>query len=108
MKNLNAFEGLSFNENLVRAEEYEKNLQTALFLSDSLTRDFRARRDPLINSALLSAILTTNILMTNSQLQCTLAHPPEPIKSELDSSGNIVLRCFHTPSHEWDLSGTKK
>jgi hypothetical protein len=108
MKDLNVFEGLSLDENLVNVEGYEKNLQTALSLVESLIRDFPDHHDPLVSAALSSAILTANNLLTSSHTKCTLVHPPEPIDSVIDSSGNIILRCYHSPHHEWDLSGNKK
>ena len=101
MKELTLFEGLSVDENLVDVEHYESDLDEALSFVASLRHD-------LNSNALASAIHTVDTLLMDSETKCTLSHPPESMRSIVDSTGDIVWRCFHNPYHEWDLIGNRK
>jgi len=108
MKDLNTFKGLKVCEELVDVKKFEQELQATLFDAQSVIKNVLENQRSLIGSEVSSAIISVNAFMESSQPKCTLVHPPEPIESVLDSSGNIVLRCFHSPCHEWDLSGERK
>jgi hypothetical protein len=62
---------------------------------------------PLISMAVKASMQTVSALLVATSAKCNLATPPEDIDVKLDGSGKMIYRCYHTPAHEWDLSGNK-
>ena len=60
------------------------------------------------SSSLILNLKTINSLFSSNYAKCTLKHPAEDIQMILDTSGDLVLRCYHSPCHEWDLNGSKR
>lgn len=60
-----------------------------------------------ISSAALMAFQSISSLVISAGPRCNIASPSEDIEVRVDDSGNMVYRCHHRPSHEWDLSGKR-
>jgi hypothetical protein len=60
-----------------------------------------------INVLRLTALASVNAMMSASGAKCRISAPPEPIEMVNDSSGQLIYRCFHPSSHEWDLQGKR-
>jgi hypothetical protein len=59
--------------------------------------------------ALLAAVGASNAMLTFASATCTLGVPPEDIGAVTDRDGNLILRCGHSPPHEWDYrSGAQR
>src|SRR6266481_2076590 len=54
-----------------------------------------------ITMALSGAIQSANALLGSAAAKCNLATPPEEIEVTQDTSGALILRCFHDPVHSW-------
>lgn len=54
-----------------------------------------------------TALLSVNSMMDASQARCTRDTPPEPIGMTTNATGDLILRCEHSPPHEWRLDGTQ-
>jgi hypothetical protein len=54
-----------------------------------------------------AAIQSVNALLSAASAKCHLTMPPEDISVQLTSGGRIVYRCYHSPAHEWDLTGKR-
>jgi hypothetical protein len=55
--------------------------------------------------AAASTLQASNSLMTALATRCSLANPPKDIDVRQNEQGDLVYRCYHSPVHEWDLSG---
>ena len=54
--------------------------------------------------ALIAALAAGNAMLALASATCTLGIPPADIDAVTDSEGSLVLRCGHSPPHEWDYS----
>jgi hypothetical protein len=52
-----------------------------------------------------AALQTANALLSTVAFQCTLVNPPADTQAQLDGTGVVIYRCYHSPAHEWDLNG---
>lgn len=59
----------------------------------------------LISFAGTAALQSVNALLTAASVKCHLTPPPEDIAVKLTGTGRLVYRCYHSPAHEWDLTG---
>ncbi len=53
-------------------------------------------------STLIAALGISSSLLAMASAKCKLGAPPADISPVTDSSGNLVLRCEHSPPHEWN------
>ena len=60
------------------------------------------RQPEVARFALVAALGAVNALLAVAVSKCTLASPASDINATTDVSGNLVLRCGHSPPHEWD------
>jgi hypothetical protein len=63
--------------------------------------------NPIISMAAKASMQTITALLVATSAKCNLATPPEDIDVKIDGSGKMIYRCYHTPAHEWDLSGNR-
>ncbi len=54
-----------------------------------------------------AAVQSVNALMAAAAVKCNIVTPPEDIDMKMTGSGRLVYRCYHSPDHEWDLSGNR-
>ncbi|APS40613.1 hypothetical protein [Salegentibacter sp. T436] len=112
MKNLTEFEGIKFirsdTSDHIELNDFSILLESSIDLAEKINLSFNADKNSLLSSSLNASLLTANTLINSNFAKCTIEHPPEDIEYKNDSLGNIVLRCFHSPSHEWDLNGNLK
>lgn len=59
-----------------------------------------------VGMALSSAVQSVSALLSAGSVQCNRKIPPADIEMKVDGSGRLIYRCYHTPPHEWDLSGS--
>ena len=52
--------------------------------------------------ALIAAMGTSTALLAFASATCSLGPAPADIGVTVDSVGNLILRCGHSPPHEWD------
>jgi hypothetical protein len=57
--------------------------------------------------AITAAIQSVNALISATSARCELAAPPADIEVRTESGGGLVLRCFHSPAHEWKFDGSR-
>jgi hypothetical protein len=69
--------------------------------------EHQTKLKPTISLAIQASMQTVTALLVASNAKCNLSTPPEDIDVKIDSSGKMIYRCYHTPAHEWDLSGNK-
>jgi hypothetical protein len=62
-------------------------------------------RPAMLGLATSAAFHSVNTLFSAVSLQCNLALPPQDIGATMNAAGKIVLRCYHSPAHEWSLDG---
>lgn len=55
-----------------------------------------------------AAVQAVNALMAAAGFKCNLALPPEDVDMKVADDGAVVYRCYHSPAHEWDLSGNRR
>jgi hypothetical protein len=76
-----------------------------------------ARREPyglgvglgVSRQALIAATSAANAMLAMAAATCTLDRDPSDIEAVTDANGDLVLRCGHSPPHEWDYAtGQKK
>lgn len=58
-----------------------------------------------IGIALQSSVQSVSALLSAASVSCNLAAPPADIEMKVDASGRLIYRCYHSPAHEWDLTG---
>jgi len=107
MKNLSEFEGVEIVETDIK-ENTLSLIVKAFTLVETISSITKANQNAGLTAAFSSSMLTANSLINTTSAKCTLEHPPEDIDMKVDSSGDLVLRCYHTPCHEWDMSGNRK
>jgi hypothetical protein len=67
------------------------------------------RRPEVVQFTLIAALGAANALLAAASSKCTLYTPPSDINAVTDVNGNLVLRCGHSPPHEWDYqTGAKR
>jgi hypothetical protein len=67
------------------------------------------RQPEIARFALIGALSAANALLAAASSKCTLDSPAADINATTDVNGNLVLRCGHSPPHEWDYqSGAKR
>lgn len=76
-------------------------------LASRLIGDTRTPTTRAFTMAVTAAIQSVNALITAASAHCDLDDPPADIELRPGSSGGLVLRCYHSPSHEWKLDGTR-
>jgi len=59
-----------------------------------------------IGIALQSAVQSVSALLSAASVSCNRAAPPADIEMKVDASGRLIYRCYHSPAHEWDLTGS--
>jgi hypothetical protein len=105
MKKLNEIEG-------IKVSQFENRdislIDEAVTLLSALSYEIKTHKNDRLTAAFSSSLLTANSLLNMTSTKCTLKHPPEDIDVKVDSSGDLVYRCYHSPCHEWDLNGSKK
>ena len=57
--------------------------------------------------AVTAVIQSVNALITATTARCELAAPPADIEVRTDPGGDLVLRCHHSPAHEWKFDGSR-
>jgi hypothetical protein len=60
-----------------------------------------------LSMALSASTQAVNALLSVAAVQCHLSQPPQEVEVKLNASGNLIYRCYHTPPHEWDLTGRR-
>lgn len=108
MKNLLEFDGIEVAKELDDKAKAISLISTALTLANSIKLGVGSIHSAPLTAAFTSSMLTATSLLNTASAKCTLDHPPEDIDVKVDSEGNLVLRCYHSPCHEWDLSGNRK
>lgn len=58
-----------------------------------------------IGIALQSAVQSVSALLSVASVSCNRAAPPADIEMKVNASGRLIYRCYHSPAHEWDLTG---
>lgn len=108
MKNISEFDGVVLAGDHPGKEKIISVISNAVSLANSLNTQEGLLRDLPLDLAFLSSIQTVTTLLHSASAKCTLATPPQEILTKVNSNGDLVLRCYHSPYHEWDLSGNKK
>lgn len=108
MKNLLEFEGIEMTKGLKYEDELISLISKALILASSIKLGVGSIQSSPQTAAFRSSLLTATSLLSMASAKCTLAHPPEDIDVKVASDGNLVLRCYHSPCHEWDLFGKRR
>jgi hypothetical protein len=60
-----------------------------------------------INLAASAAAQTVTALLGAASAKCHLSSPSEDIGVRVNSEGNLIVRCYHSPAHEWDMDGKR-
>lgn len=103
MASVSNFEGLRL-ENPGVALLVDASLNLTQQIAVSLLRQPEVAR-----FALIGALGAANALLAAASSKCTLDSPAADINATTDVSGNLVLRCGHSPPHEWDYhTGAKR
>jgi hypothetical protein len=64
---------------------------------------------PASRLALIAAIAACNAMLAMASAKCTRMSPPSDIDTVTGPDGDLILRCGHSPPHEWDYgTGTKR
>lgn len=58
-----------------------------------------------IGIALQSVVQSVSALLSVASVRCNRAAPPADIEMKVEASGRLIYRCYHSPPHEWDLTG---
>ena len=91
-------------EHLLQTTNYA--LSVAQGLSPSETgSELPLPRKVGIGMALAASVQCVSALLSAASVQCNQATPPADIEMKVNASGRLLYRCYHTPPHEWDLSG---
>lgn len=61
-----------------------------------------------LDLAASGALQSVNALMASLAVKCNRVPPPEDIDMKMTAGGTIIYRCYHSPAHEWDLSGNPR
>ena len=96
MAGVSDLEGLSV-ENPAVAQLADASLRIAWEIGQRLLRQPEVAR-----FTLMAALGAANALLAAAASKCTLASPASDINGMTDVNGNLVLRCGHSPPHEWD------
>lgn len=103
MASVSDFEGLSLEHPAV-ARLVDASLE--------LTQEIAVRlswQPEVARFALIAALGAANALLAAAASKCTLGPRPADINVTTDVNGDLVLRCGHSPPHEWDYqTGAKR
>lgn len=91
-------EGLRLEDPAV-ARLADASLDLALEIGQRLLRQPEVTR-----FAVLAALGAANALLAAASSKCTLGPRPSDIDAVTDAKGDLVLRCGHSPPHEWDYA----
>ncbi len=58
--------------------------------------------------ALMAAMSASSALLALAGGTCNLGNKPADIGVTVDDSGDLILRCGHSPPHEWSYERGKK
>jgi hypothetical protein len=82
-----------------------KLLEQVNSIVTSLHESQKANRSASLTTAFTSSLAAANSLLQAANTVCNLDNPSEEIEMVLDSSGTLIYRCYHSPSHKWKLDG---
>ena len=103
MVGISHFEGIRIDLSLTSI------VDASLAVADSLTKAFPGEGGIAIHRtvsrlALVAAMSATNAVFTMASAVCTMGSKPADIGVTTDSNGNLILRCGHSPPHEWSYT----
>jgi hypothetical protein len=58
--------------------------------------------------AIVAALGAGTAMLAFASAKCTLARPPEDINPVTGPDGDLILRCGHSPPHEWDYDSGRR
>jgi hypothetical protein len=92
------------------AELVNQALSVAVGLvpSDKSKEFYLLPRASGVGIALSAAMQSVSGLLSAGAIQCNRATPPADIEMKMDATGRLIYRCYHAPSHEWDLTGVPR
>jgi hypothetical protein len=92
-------------EKFTQVTNYALNVATALGEEDFTKAEAVLPKRSGIGMAVAATMQTVTALLSAASVKCHLSTPAADIDMKLNSSGQLIYRCYHNPPHEWYLDG---